>query len=35
MKYLGEWKDGERSDQGTYTFSNGQKNVGEWSDGRK
>jgi len=31
-KYVGEWKDGKRHGQGTYTFANGDKYVGEWKD---
>jgi hypothetical protein len=41
MKYLGElktwieFKDGERNGQGTHTFSNGDKYVGEFKDGQQ
>ena len=31
-KYVGEFKDGKRYSQGTYTFANGNKYVGEWRD---
>ena len=33
-KYVGEWKDGNRSGQGTYTFANGANYVGEFKDGK-
>ena len=29
-KYEGEWKNGKRTGQGTYTWSNGDKYVGEY-----
>ena len=29
-KYEGEWKDGKEHGQGTWTWSNGQKDVGEF-----
>ena len=32
-KYVGEWKDGEMSGQGTYTLTDGKKYVGEFKDG--
>lgn len=32
-KYVGAFKDGKRSGQGTYTFPSGQKYVGEFNDG--
>ena len=28
--YKGEWKNGKEHGQGTYTWSDGQKYVGEW-----
>ena len=31
--YVGDWKDGKRSGQGTYTWSGG-KYVGDWKDGK-
>ena len=31
-KYAGEWKNGARHGQGTFTWSNGYKYVGEWKD---
>ena len=33
-KYVGEFKDGKRTGQGTYTWSDGRKYVGEFKDGR-
>lgn len=30
--YVGEWKGGKRSGQGTLTWPDGQKYVGEWTD---
>ena len=33
-KYVGTFKGGKRSGQGTYTFPSGQKYVGEFSDGK-
>ena len=33
-KYVGEYKDGKRNGQGTYTFPDGRKFVGEWKDGK-
>ena len=32
--YIGEFKDGERNGQGTYTYPNGDKYVGEFKDGK-
>ena len=34
-KYAGEWKDGERNGQGTFTWADGNKYVGEWKDGKR
>ena len=34
-KYVGEFKDGSFSGQGTYTYANGEKYVGEWKDGKE
>ena len=34
MEYLGEYKDGKRNGQGTYTFPDG-KYVGEWKNGMR
>lgn len=31
--YVGEFKDGKRHGQGTYTFSNGRQYVGKWKNG--
>ena len=33
-KYEGEFQDGYRHGQGTYTFSDGRKYIGEWKDGK-
>ena len=33
--YEGEWKNGERNGQGTYTWSDGRKYEGEWKDGKR
>ena len=33
MKYVGEFKDGLPNGQGTYTWSDGDKCVGEFKDG--
>jgi hypothetical protein len=33
-KYVGEWKDGKKHGQGTYTFPDGEKYVGEFKDGK-
>ena len=30
--YVGEWKDGKKNGQGTYTYSNGGQYVGEYKD---
>ena len=30
--YVGEWKDGNRHGQGTYTMSDGSKYTGQWED---
>ena len=32
-KYVGEWKEGEMTGQGTLTWTNGDKYVGEWKEG--
>ena len=34
-KYLGEYKDGKKHGQGTFTYPNGDKYVGEFKDGEK
>ena len=34
-KYAGEWKNGARHGQGTFTWSNGYKYVGEWKDDKR
>jgi len=34
-KYAGEWKDGERNGQGTFTWADGGEYVGEWKDGKR
>ena len=34
-KYVGEFKDGKRSGQGTYTFASGEKYVGEYKDDKR
>ena len=34
-KYVGEYKDGLRNGQGTYTAANGNKYVGEYKDGKR
>ena len=31
---VGEFKDGKRNGQGTYTYSNGDMYEGEWKDGK-
>ena len=31
-RYVGEWKDGKKHGQGTYTSKDGEKFVGEWKD---
>ena len=33
-KYVGEYKDGKRHGQGTYTFPDGKKYVGGWKDSK-
>ena len=33
-KYEGEYKDGKRNGQGTYTYSDGEKYVGKWKNGK-
>lgn len=30
--YVGQWKDNEKSGQGTYTWPSGNKYVGQWHD---
>ena len=32
-RYVGEWKDGKKHGQGTYTYANGDKYVGGWKKG--
>ena len=32
-KYVGEYKNGKRHGQGTYTYPIGDKYVGEWKKG--
>ena len=32
-KFVGEYKDGERNGQGTYTFLDGTVYEGEWKNG--
>ena len=32
-KYMGEFKDGIKNGQGTFTLPNGEKYVGEFKDG--
>ena len=34
-KYVGEHKDGKRHGQGTYTWSDGRKYVGEWNEDKE
>ena len=34
QKYVGEYKDGKRNGQGTYTYASGSKYVGEYKDGK-
>lgn len=34
-RYEGEWENGQRSGQGTYTYTNGSTYVGNWVNGRK
>ncbi|MDP6712609.1 MAG: hypothetical protein QGG38_07990 [Nitrospinaceae bacterium] len=31
-KYVGEFKDGARHGQGTFTFTDGSKDIGEFKD---
>ena len=33
--YVGDFKDGKKSGQGTYTYANGNKYVGEFKDGKQ
>jgi len=33
--YVGEWKDGKKNGQGTWTWSDGMGYVGEWKDGNE
>ena len=35
MEYVGEYKDGKKHGQGTYTSHVGTKYVGEWKNGKK
>ena len=32
-RYMGEWKDGKKHGQGTFTFPDGEIYEGEWKDG--
>jgi len=34
-QYVGEYKDGKRNGQGTYTYSNGEKYIGHYKDGKR
>ncbi len=34
-KYVGEWKDGRFSGQGTFTYFNNEKYVGQWKNDLK
>ena len=34
-KYVGEWKDGKKHGEGTYTTANGHKYVGEFKDDKQ
>ncbi len=34
VKYVGDYKDGKRHGQGTYTFPDGKKYVGGWKDSK-
>ncbi|ANS03893.1 hypothetical protein [uncultured Mediterranean phage uvDeep-CGR2-AD3-C191] len=34
-KYVGEYRNGKRTGQGTYTFASGSKYVGEWRNGQE
>jgi hypothetical protein len=33
--YVGEFRDGQRNGQGTYTFAGGNVYTGEWRDGQE
>ncbi|MDC0201905.1 hypothetical protein OAJ56_01540 [Flavobacteriales bacterium] len=33
--YVGEWKDGKKHGQGTYTLADGSKYIGEWENGKE
>ena len=33
--YVGEWKDGKKNGQGTYTYSNGGQYVGEYEKDKR
>ena len=35
MKYVGEYKDGKKHGQGTYTWFDGGIYVGKWKDGKE
>ena len=35
MKYVGEFRDGKRTGQGTMTYSDGGKYEGKWNDGKQ
>jgi len=35
MEYVGEYKDGKKHGQGTYTWFDGGIYVGKWKDGKK
>ena len=35
MEYVGEYKDGKKHGQGTYTWFDGGINVGKWKDGKR
>ena len=34
MEYVGEYKDGKKHGQGTFTFSDGKKGVGEFRENK-
>ena len=34
-RYVGEWKDGKKNGQGTYTQTDGGKYEGEWKDDKR
>jgi hypothetical protein len=34
-RYEGEWKDGKRDGEGTYSWADGSKYKGEWKDGKR